>query len=182
MVKHETKPGWVKWLDATLIVKVLVIGLILVYLVTQFPYFYPFPEITSWSVANLLSLLGVPSLPWKNVVVAQGLPTMEISAECSGVVLLMIFPLIIFLIPNIKLSHRLASLLFIPILYFGNVLRITMDAFVGLNFGVDKLVIFHDTVGQVFVFFWTILLYIIWLRLFNNFPREQKAVHPDGYD
>lgn len=154
-------------------VKLLVIGIILFYLVTNFPDFEPFPEVTAFLVAKLLVLLGVNAVNWGHLLLVEGIPGLEVSAECSGIILMMIFPLTIFLIPSVQLRHRLASLLFIPILFFGNVLRITVDALVGVYYSPDMILFFHDTVGQVFIFFWAIVLYLVWLRLFNNFPREK---------
>ena len=169
-------------LDHSFWIKSLVILLMLLYLITRFPYFYPFPETTGWSTAQVLTLLGMQAISVENLLIVQGLPVMEVSAECSGVVLMIIFMLVIFLIPGIKLSHRMGSVFFIPVLYFGNIIRLTIDTLAGLKFGPEALVFFHDTLGQVFIFFWTIMLYIIWLRLFDNFPREKRTIHPDGYD
>jgi exosortase/archaeosortase family protein len=157
-------------------VKLLVIGGILFYLVTNFPDFKPFPEITAFLVAKLLGLFGIVAVSWGHLLVVDGLPGLEVSAECSGIILMMIFPLTIFLIPSVQLNHRLASLLFVPLLFFGNILRITADALIGLHYSVDMILFSHNTLGQVFIFFWAIGLYLIWLRLFNNFPREKLPI------
>lgn len=173
---------WIERFDREWAVKMVVIGAILAYLVSQFPYFYPFPEWTSILSAALLRGIGTPAIPYQHFLVVPNLPVLEISAECSGVVLMMIFPLIIFLIPGINIRHRLGSLLFLPILYFGNLLRIVLDVQLGLAYGTTALEFFHDTLGQVFIFLWAIIVYIVWLRIFGNFPRETRAIHPDGYD
>lgn len=154
-------------------VKLLVIGLILFYLITNFPDFKPFPEITAFLVAYILGFFGVIAVNWGHLLVVEGLPGLEVSAECSGIILMMIFPLTIFLIPSVKIGHRLASLAFIPVLFLGNIIRITVDVLIGIHYSTDLLIFFHDTIGQVFIFFWAIGLYLIWLRMFNNFPKEK---------
>lgn len=173
---------WIRQFDRTWVLKGMVIGSILFYVMTQFPYFYPFPETTSWLTSHFLSIFGIEALAYQHFLIVQNIPVLEISAECSGVVLLMVFPLIIFLIPDVDIRHRLGSLLFLPVLYLGNILRIAIDVWIGLTYGVDALGFFHDTLGQIFIFFWTIILYILWLHLFGNFPHEQRVIHPDGYD
>lgn len=159
--------------------KLLVIGVILYYLITNFPDFHPFPEVTAFLVAELLGLFGVIAVNWGHLLVVEGLPGLEVSAECSGIILMMIFPLTIFLIPSVDIKHRLASLFFIPILFLGNIIRITVDVLIGIHYSTDLLIFFHDTIGQVFIFFWAITLYLIWLRLFNNFPREKVPLMAD---
>lgn len=157
----------------------LKIGLILMvflYFVFNYPSFYPFPEITSKLVAKTLTIVGMDVTPYKNMLVADNFPAIEVSAECSGIILLLIFPLIIFLIPYIPLSHRFAALLFIPILFLGNIIRIAIDVFIGFHYSPEMLIFFHNTVGQVFIFFWAISLYVIWLKIFGNFPKESEEV------
>ncbi|MDP2666010.1 MAG: exosortase/archaeosortase family protein [Candidatus Diapherotrites archaeon] len=150
----------------------LVVGGILAYAVLEFPYYYPFPELTSWLAAIILNLIGVFSAPWGNYLVVEGLPPLEVSAECSGVVLMLIFPLTIFLMPVFPLTHRVASLLFVPFLFLGNTLRIVADVLVGLQFSPEALILHHDSVGQVMIFFWAIFMYIAWLIIFGHFPKE----------
>lgn len=160
----------------------LFVGGFILYIILSFPDFYPFPHITSQILAFILNQIGIYAFPHGNELIVDNLPILHISAECSGIILMSIFPLTIFLIPHFSAKQRMASLLFLPVLFLGNIVRILIDILVGLNFSVSALIFFHDSVGQILVFLWAIGAYFIWLKLFGNFPREKKAIHPWGYD
>lgn len=155
--------------------KLLLISIVLFYFFSNYPRFYPFPEATTHGVASMLTIFGFDATPYKNFVVVNNFPPIEVSAECSGIILLLMFPLVILLMPHVSLPHRLAALLFLPLLFAGNILRISIDALIGIHTSPDTLIFFHNTVGQVFIFAWAIMIYILWLKTFGNFPRDEKA-------
>lgn len=74
--------------------------------------------------------------------------------------------------PVFPLTQRFASLLFVPFLFLGNIMRIITDVLVAKYISPDMLLFYHDSLGQVFIFFWGIILYIVWLIIFGNFPKD----------
>lgn len=150
---------------------VAILGLLAI-AIGGYPSYQPLPQITSIAAAGILNAVGIFSAPWGDYLVVADLPPLKISAECSGIVLLLIFPLTIFLIPIFPIHQRLASLLFVPILFVGNILRIVTDVLIGKFYSPDFLLLYHDSLGQVFIFFWGIMAYLAWLWVFGNFPRD----------
>lgn len=161
-----------------MVVRWSIVVLLLGYAITQFPNYPVFPELTGAISAFILNTLGIFSIAKDNHLWVATLPQLNISAECSGVALAIIFPLIIFLLPYFPLRQRIASLFFVPILFLGNVLRIVIDVLVGIHFSTESLIFFHDGIGQVFIFAWAIGCYIIWLLIFKNFPKEKLFFRP----
>jgi exosortase/archaeosortase family protein len=70
----------------------------------------------------------------------------------------------------------LIALLFLPILFFGNALRIMASVLIGYNFSAKSSEFFHDTFGQILIFVWVILCFIVWLKITKNFPKEKMEV------
>jgi exosortase/archaeosortase family protein len=97
----------------------------------------------------------------------------ELSSECSGLLVYLMFLIGISVVPHFTLHHRLIALVFLPILFFGNTLRILFGILIGYQFSVNASEFFHATVGQVLIFFWVLLCFILWLKVTRNFPKEE---------
>ncbi len=168
--KYDQERDPVQWLRWGISI-VAILGLASI-AVVGYPYYQPLPQWTGIVSAGVLNAGGIFSAAWGDYLVVENLPPLKISAECSGIVLLLVFPLTIFLMPVFPVRQRLASLLFVPFLFLGNVFRIVTDVLVAKYISPDMLLFYHDSLGQVFIFFWGIILYIIWLIIFGNFPRD----------
>lgn len=154
------------------LVSIVAVGGLVAIAVVGYPYYQPLPQWTGIVSANMLNVMGIFSAAWGDFLIVENLPPLKISAECSGIVLLLVFPLTIFLMPVFPIRQRAASLLFVPVLFLGNVFRIITDVLVAKHISPDMLLFYHDSLGQVFIFFWGIILYIIWLIIFGNFPKD----------
>lgn len=155
-----------------LVVSLLAVGAIAALAVAGYPSYQPLPQWTGILSANVLNSVGIFSAAWGDYLIVENLPPLKISAECSGIVLLLVFPLTIFLMPVFPLTQRFASLLFVPFLFFGNTMRIITDVLVAKYISPDMLLFYHDSLGQVFIFFWGITAYLVWLIIFGNFPKD----------
>ena len=96
--------------------------------------------------------------------------------ECSGLILYAMFLIGIFIVPYFSFKHRLIALAFLPVLFFGNALRVMASILVGFHFTAKASEFFHDTFGQVLIFLWVLLCFIIWLKVTKNFPKENLEV------
>jgi exosortase/archaeosortase family protein len=147
--------------------------LIAVYLATAYPHFSPIPEITAKVTAGAISLLGYNVTNYKNILIIDFFNPVKISSECSGVILALAFILTIQLVPHIPIPARLTSLLLIPFVFFGNILRIILAVIIGLKVSAQAMILYHDSLSQVLIFFWAISIYIVWLKLHRLFPKDR---------
>lgn len=154
-------------------VQLCVIIAIVVYLISAYPVFSPVPEITTTASVWLLSFfVGVAPAHQGNIMfisLNDQTRLVNISAECSGIAIIAIFVLVIFITPGIKLQHRFLSFIFLPVLWGANVIRIVSGIMLGTLTNVDMLLIFHSSIGQVIVFTAMIMSYIIFLKMFGYF-------------
>jgi exosortase/archaeosortase family protein len=100
----------------------------------------------------------------------------ELSSECCGLILFAMFFIAVFLVPNFSYKHRLIAVFFIPVIFLGNILRIAFGVIIGYHFSADASIFFHDTFGQMFIFVWVIVCFLLWLKITKNFPSEEKVV------
>lgn len=162
----------VKW-DRILIVVVLIS--LASFLLFSYPIYYPLPQITATTSSFILNNIGIDSAYDNTYVVASFKDydrIFELSRECSGIILFSMFLLGIFIVPGFNVKHRLLALLFIPLLFIGNVLRIVLGIVIGYKYSINAAVLFHNSVGQVLMFLIIITCYVIWLKLTKNFPSE----------
>ena len=162
-----------------LAIRVIIIMTCIVYLIVSFPGYKPIPEVTSKVNAALLNGIGIHSTPYNNFLIVSFKDVnriYELSAECAGLILYAMFLIGIFIVPYFSFKHRLIALLFLPILFFGNALRILASVLVGYNFSPKSSEFFHDTFGQILIFLWVILCFIVWLKITKNFPKEKMEV------
>ncbi|MEM3075085.1 MAG: exosortase/archaeosortase family protein [Candidatus Pacearchaeota archaeon] len=156
------------------IVRFSILFIFILYLIITWQFeFYPIPKITTYTVSLIANFINIPTYIYNNLLIVDlgGLKKIfNISSECSGVVLFIIFIFSTFLIPGYKLKHRIISLLFIPFLLIANSLRILMSVVIAKYYGVGLSLFFHDTIGQVFIFGVGITSYLVWLKITGNFP------------
>lgn len=145
------------------------------WLIYAYPNFYPIPEVTAKLVGFFLKFISIGSVSHGKYLIVDFIGTnriFELSAECSGIVIFSIFLFGVFIVPGYSFPHRLITVGFIPILFFGNAVRILLSVVLARNYSVDFSIFFHNTFGQVIIFGITILCYIFALKICNNFPSE----------
>jgi exosortase/archaeosortase family protein len=90
----------------------------------------------------------------------------------------------VFIAPGFSLRHRLFALAFLPVLFLGNVVRIMLGVLAGVHFSADASIFFHNTFGQVLIFFWVLICFIVWLKVTDNFPKDslEKDLEKDNLE
>ena len=160
-------------------IRASLILLCVAYLIAGFPSYEPLSKITSNADAFVLNTIGVHTVnEGRYLVVAfpQVSRIYELSSECCGLILFAMFFIAVFLVPNFSYKHRLVAVLFLPIIFFGNIVRIALGVLIGYHVSADASVFFHDTFGQIFIFIWVIVCFLLWLKITRNFPSEEKVV------
>ena len=160
-------------------IRASLILLVVAYLIIGFPSYEPLPKITSKADAFFLNTIGVHTIHEGRFLVVSfpGVNRIyELSSECCGLILFAMFVIAVFLVPKYSYKHRCIALLFLPLIFFGNIFRIALGIFIGYHFSADSSVFFHDTFGQMFIFIWVIACFLIWLKITKNFPSEEKVV------
>ncbi len=141
----------------------------------------PFRVGESHVVATLLGLVGADGtrVPYGSVIeiFPSGSPSLlaSISMSCSSLSSLLAIACLAFLGPD-RLRGRWWSALGIALVVVavGNILRIALSLGAGLLAGRDALILFHDWVGGVFAFAYTLGGYILFLYLV--LPRHGRPL------
>jgi exosortase/archaeosortase family protein len=160
-------------------IRASLILLCVAYLLIGFPSYEPLPKITSNADAFFLNTIGMHTINEGRFLVVSfpGVNRIyELSSECCGLILFAMFFIAVFLVPNFSYKHRLIAVLFLPLIFFGNILRIALGIIIGYHFSADASMFFHDTFGQIFIFVWVIVCFLLWLKITKNFPSEKKVV------
>ena len=130
-----------------------------------------FSELTAQYVVSILSyFIGVVPIIAGNIIfinINDNIVPIFISFECTGFMFISIYTLMMFMMPAISLQHRLISLLLVPVIYLANIARIAFSVILGIYTDVPMMVYFHDTVGQVFLLIFTVLILLIYLNIFG---------------
>ncbi len=157
-------------------------GLILAciaYLILGYPAYQPLPQVTAQADAWLLNAVGIHAVSYGRFLVAS-FPAAdciyELSYECCGLILFSIYFIVVFLVPNFSYKHRFIAVLFLPLIFLGNIVRIGLGVMVGYHISIDASIFFHDTFGQILIFIWIIVCFLAWLKITKNFPSEKKEV------
>jgi exosortase/archaeosortase family protein len=143
-----------------------VLALMALYAVWYYPGYYPFPQLSSAAVAWLLGLAGMNAVAiGQQMVVDFGAVsrTITVSADCSGFLIMMVFLVTVFVSPGFRRRQKLMALLIVPIILAGNMFRIFAAIMLGYGYGVGVMVVFHNTLGNVFMFILATLAYFLWL-------------------
>jgi exosortase/archaeosortase family protein len=149
------------------------------YLIVGFPSYEPLPKITSNADAFFLNTIGVHTINEGRFLIVsfpEANRIYELSSECCGLILFAMFFIAVFLVPNFSYKHRFIAVLFLPLIFFGNIFRIALGIIIGYHFSADASVFFHDTFGQILIFVWVIICFLLWLKITKNFPSEEKVV------
>jgi exosortase/archaeosortase family protein len=156
-----------------------VISACLAYILLAYPRYEPLPQLTASINAFFLNNIDIHSIPVNNYLLVsfEGVDRIyELSSECSGLILYAMFLIGIFIVPYFSLKHRLIALMFLPVLFLGNSLRIFACVLIGYNYSASASVFFHDTFSQVLIFLWVLVCFIAWLKITKNFPKEHMEV------
>lgn len=141
------------------------------YFIIAYPNFKPFPQLTATIVSLIMFLYsGTVPVVYNNIIFVNlynQIYQIDVSVECSGIALVLIFGIVMFITPGIKMKHRIYSLLFLPIIYMSNAIRISLSILFGQLTTVNGLLIFHSSIGQVLIFTAMISCYILFLKLFG---------------
>lgn len=160
-------------------VRLIVLIGIVAFLILSYPSFEPMPEITAEAAAIVMTIyFGITPIVHENHIfldMHNMIYPMTVSPECSGVTIVVLFIIVIFLIPGISLKHRLYSFFFIIPLYLANVLRIVSSVIVGDNTNIETLTWYHGTIGQLFIFLAMIVIFAIFLKIFGYFGKYQPV-------
>lgn len=149
----------------------VVVASLVTYTFLSYPRFYPFPDLTSVSVAPLLRLVGIQAASLNRFLIVgfgNTSRSLAISGDCAGVIILIVFIAVIFLSPYFKLTHKFTSFIFIPLVLAGNILRIFIAVILGNSVGIKAMLIFHNTAGNVFMFMWAVACYLLWLTMIGQ--------------
>lgn len=157
----------------TYILSVILLGISLHYISYEF-----LPKLTVAILSNLINLIfgyypvytdNTLLLSIKNVITP-----INISPECSGISLIIISVILVFLLPNIKFKDRLKSIFLIPIIYILNIFRLMLSLIVGIYFNNAYLILLiHDTIGQLIIIIMVITVLICYLEYIHYFDKKE---------
>lgn len=127
------------------------------------------PELTTQSVATVLSyFVGITPVTAGNMLFLKMdnyVVPILISFGCTGFMFISIFALAMFIMPGISFTHRVISLILLPVIYFANIARIVLGVIIGNYTNISMMTYFHDTVGQVFLLIFTVSTLVIFLNV-----------------
>lgn len=167
-------------MNKSIIIRISVISLILLWIIFSYPNFYPIPELTTKSMQYSLSLLNIDSLAYNKYLVADmnGLNKIfSISWECAGLILYSIFIIGAFMFPKIPMKLRFMSILFIPLLFIANIFRMILSVITAKYINADFSVIFHNSIGQILIFGLAIAIFISWIKASNKYILKYANVY-----
>lgn len=151
---------------------VVILLAILGYVAWSMPHFYPFPETTAFVISEMMNEFDYNVVNYKHHIIANGFDPVTVSSECSGIIIMIAFVLTIQLMPMLTIFQKFTAILLVPVIYAGNIMRIFMSMIAGIKGNVDAMMFIHDTVGQIFLFFWAVAVYVVWLKMHSLFPRD----------
>jgi len=136
------------------IILIIIIVSVLASLVYKSPLGHRLLAFERAIVESILTLLGVRVFPmtYNSVLVVKGsnVMTLKIVPSCSSAYPIIAFVVSALLLPRIRLHYRLqALLLYVPLIFLLNILRIVVTVVLGLYLGVEKVQVFHDYVGTL---------------------------------
>lgn len=153
----------------------LVLASLIAYTVFTYPAFPPLPRLTRLVVGGLLNQVGIQAAQFKTQLVVdfgRSSQAVAISADCSGAIILLVFLFVIFISPYFTIAQKFLSFWLIPLVWAGNVVRIFLAVLLGRWANIDAMLAFHNTVGNVFMFMWAIICYMLWLKMIGQNSPE----------
>lgn len=153
------------------IIEIFLSVIIILGIYLGYPNYDPLPNLTAYFVSVVLGVfIGTAPVVIGNDVLLHvdgQFMTLSVSPECTGLISMLLFIVVIFITPGINFRHKFYSIAFVPILFAVNLLRIVFEVYIGEIFSISSMVIFHSTVGQIMFFGALILCYIIFLHAFR---------------
>lgn len=137
-------------------------------------YFYPYDYLTTYTTRSVavLSLFFIDVVPsyYQNYIFFNfgTITPVSISPECSGLIAIIVFLFVVWLVPNMSLKNRVYAFALIPVIYFSNIVRILVGIIIANKFGADSLIIYHATMGQIFIFVVLIVCFITFVKFNEN--------------
>lgn len=125
---------------------------------------------TQWVAAVLSYFVGIIPATAGNILFLKmddHIVPILITFGCTGFMFISVYTLIMFVMPGISLKHRFISLLLLPFIYLSNIARIVVGIMLGVHTNVRLMSLFHDTVGQVFVFIFMAGMLLIFLNIYG---------------
>ena len=131
-----------------------------------------FEGLTARIVASLLSVLDLDVSVNGNMISLSS-PTFAaiIGRECLGIKLVLAFLALCWATP-VSLKKKIMSLLFLPLIYTGNLLRIILVFLSVAKYGVEIFTLAHDL---FFSLFSLVLLVVFWLGWLSLISDKRKA-------
>jgi exosortase/archaeosortase family protein len=131
-------------------------------------WFYPrYDMLTSTTVKSVavLSTYIIGVVPaYSNNTIMYNFGGMTVSPECSGVIMMFVFLIVVWFIPNLSLITRIGGIILVPILYVTNILRLLIAVEIGNIYGATAVTVFHATIGQLFSFVILVGCFIMFLK------------------
>lgn len=160
------------------ILRIALFFLIVLGILIFHPGYAPLPQFTTIAVTSVSSFLGIHSSHYDRfMMIDMGdyYRVFELSAECAGLYLYAIFLLFLLLIPFFSIKFRLFGLLLFPLLFLANIVRIFFSVFTAKYVSIGFSEVFHNTIGQVFIFGCGVLWLILLFKITGNFPGVKKG-------
>jgi carbamoyl-phosphate synthase large subunit len=124
---------------------------------------------------RLTPLLGTSIV----VIPIHNLPfTVDVTPSCSALASILTLGCLATVLPRTTRARRLGAVsAAIVTVGLGNIIRIASSVGVGLIFGRSSLILFHDWVGSMFTFAYTLGGYVLMLYIvLPHIPRQPKAL------
>lgn len=157
------------------IIRGFVLSAIVIYIIAAYPKYDPFPNLTGTLMSWILSfyLDDIP-MAFRNYILVRQDDVrygLLISPECSGLLVMLVFIIVVFMTPGLKLRHRFYSIFFIPILFIANSIRVATGVIFADLTNMNNLTVYHASIGQILMFVVMIGTYIVFLKTFGYFHK-----------
>lgn len=134
--------------------------------------FYPAQSVVATLVSNLLRVMNVNVVKKDLLIVVSsksGAFAGFIDFDCIGWKSMLAFIALIFATPSSE-RKKLIGLLFLPLIFFINILRITIVFFIVATYGIEHFSLVHSVGWSFGMIFMVLVLWVVWMK----FVRENK--------
>lgn len=133
---------------------------------------YPLQAIVARAVSYLLDISGAGAaivLADNFIYIREPVEwTIEIIKDCVGWKSFLALSGLMFAVRGARMKDRLAGMASaVPIIFFGNILRIYTSIYASLVFGIEKFGIIHDFLWQVGMMALILITWVAWMRYFR---------------
>ncbi len=158
--------------------KTIVILIVLSFVILSYTENDFLSELTTHCVATVLSnFVGITPVTAGNILFLEMnnyVVPILISFGCTGFMFISIFALAMFIMPGISLTHRIISILLLPLIYFANIARIVLGVIIGNYTNISMMTFFHDTVGQMFLLIFTVVALVLFLNILGYIKLKRN--------